>query len=131
MKTNITLIEFLFLIRLSYGHEITVDQILLMKEEKVPTYKPDILSGKQLYLKMNYGSSVILNPLEIKKLAGAKVASIDIVYSDHPQGEKYSDLIRRRIENLKKINPTLFNTDIKWNLIRQTNCTDKSSADVK
>ena len=129
MKINIMLILFFSLIISSYGQETTVDEILFIQEEKILTYKPDILSGKQLYLKMNYGSSVIINPLEVKKLDGAKVASIDIVYSDHPQGEKYSQLMRRRIENLKKINPKLFEyIDIKWRLIRQTNCTDKSSA---
>ena len=130
MKNNIMLMAFLFMILPSYGQEMTIDKILLIKEEKVSIYEPDILSGRQLYLKMNYGSSVILNSLEVKKLDGAKVAGVDIVYSDHPQGEQYSDLMRSRIKNLKKINPALFDhTDIEWRFIRQTNCTDRSSAE--
>lgn len=129
MKKHLTLISFFLLSILSYGQEITVDEILSIKEEKVPTYKPEILSGTQLYLKMGYGSSIISNSSEIKKLIGAKIASIDIVYSDHPQGDQYPSLTRKRIENLKKINPTLFtNKDIKWRLVRQINCTDQNSA---
>uniref|UniRef100_UPI00404B426F hypothetical protein n=1 Tax=Gelidibacter sp. TaxID=2018083 RepID=UPI00404B426F len=129
MKKHLTLISFFLLSILSYGQEITVDEILSIKEEKVSTYKPEILSGMQLYLKMGYGSSIISNSSEIKKLIGAKIASIDMVYSDYPQGDQYPSLTRKRIANLKKINPTLFtNKEIKWRLLRQTNCTDQISA---
>ena len=129
MKIHLTIISFFFLTILSYGQEITVDEILSIKEEKVSIYNPEILSGTQLYLKMSYGSSVILNSSGIKKLIGAKVASIDIVYSDHPQGGTYPKLTKKRIENLKKLNPSLFlNKDKKWRLVRQTNCTDQITA---
>ncbi|MDD2982945.1 MAG: hypothetical protein PHQ74_06125 [Crocinitomicaceae bacterium] len=129
MKKLITFITFSILSIMSYGQEITVDEILSIKEEKVPTYKPEIISGRQLYLKMVYGSSFILNASEIKKIVGAKVARVDIVYSDYPQGDQYPVLTRKRIENLKKINSTLFtNKDIEWRLVRQTNCTDPYSA---
>jgi len=129
MKKHLTLISFFFLSILSYGQEISIDEILLIEEVKVPTYKPEILSGTQLYLKMGYGSSAISNSSEIKKLIGAKIASIDIVYSDHPQGDKYPSLTRKRIEHLIKLNPSVFsNKDIKWRFIKQTKCTDKISA---
>jgi hypothetical protein len=115
---------------LSAGYcQISVNDILDISETKQKEYEPQIKSGKQLYLKMNYGSSVILNSHDIKKLYGAKIASIDIVYSDHPKGDTYSSLTRKRIENLKMLYPTAFsNIDIKWNLIRQTDCIDKESA---
>lgn len=128
MKKHLTLLTFFLFSIVSFG-QITIDEVLSIKEEKMPIYEPEIISGTQLYLKMNYGSSTIANPREIKKLKGALIASVDIVYSDHPQGDKYPSLTRKRIENLKKLYPTLFTSnDIQWKLVRQTNCSDKNSA---
>ncbi|WP_133122153.1 hypothetical protein [Brumimicrobium salinarum] len=112
----------------TYGQN-TVDDILSTNVNKELIYEPEIKSGEQLYLKMAYGSSFISNQNDIKKLYGAKFASVDIVFSDHPKGDSYPKLTRKRIENLKKLYPTLFSKkDIKWRLVRQTNCSDQQSA---
>lgn len=129
MGKQLTCVLFIILSFLSFGQKARVDQILSLKEEKVLSYSPEMASAKQLYLKMGYGSSVISNATEVKKINGAKIARIDIVYSDHPHGDTYPSLTRKRIEKLIKMNPSLFkNKDIEWKLVRQTDCTDKSSA---
>lgn len=128
MKYLITSLVFMTLLLPVVG-QVSVEDILSLKEDSMMMYKPQVMSGKQVYLKMSYGSAIISNPEEITLLQGARIACVDLIFSDDPKGQAYTNLQRRRIENLKRLNPSLFmNTEIEWRLVRQTACSDMESA---
>lgn len=114
----------------SFGQTGTIDELLAAAgEERQALYVPASATERTLRLQMAYGSSHIANPAEAQKLQGAKIAAIDVVYSDHPAGKGFPALTRRRIDNLEKLYPGLLSDkEIVWRFIRQTACTDKTSA---
>lgn len=123
------LLIFLFTWMVIYVSGQSISEILAKPEIKMSVYKPSISSGKELYLQTAFGSAAIANPSEVKSLANAEIASVDIVFSDYPKGKDFQALTKKRIENLKKLNPTLFqNKNIQWRLIRQTQCADQEAA---
>lgn len=100
-----------------------------INETKTPVYTPPVNGGKVLQLKMQYGSPHIANPGEINALKKGKIATIGLVYTDHPKDARFDKLTRQRIEALKKLDPALFgNEEIQWRLVRQTQCPDRASA---
>lgn len=107
----------------------TTTEILASREIKMPVYKSMIPSAKQLYLPTEFGKSLFENQAEVKALKNVLVASVDIVFSDFPAGKDFLALNRKRIENLKRLNPKLFkDKNIQWNLVRQTRCPDENAA---
>ncbi len=130
MKHLVNILFFGLLSMRILAQQTTTERVLSLTEDQQPIYKPQILSGKHLYLKMAYGSPVILNPSEAAELKGATIASIDIVYSYHLKGSNFPTLTKKRLDNLEKINPALFkDARIKWRRVRQLSCTDRASAE--
>lgn len=119
----------LFVVIGTNAQKKSVDQLVDQLESVQNIYIPLTKSGKHLYLKMGYGSSEISNPEEINQLKGVKIACIDIVYSDFPKNKKLENLLKVRIENLLILKADLLNfKEIRWNLIRQTNCSTIETA---
>jgi len=113
----------------SFAQEQKVEQILSQTEKQQAVYKPAIQSGKQLWLKMTYGSPTIANPEELNVLKGSTIAAVDIVCTDHPRGADFSRLTAQRLINLGQLHQPLLKDDrIQWNLVRQTDCETKEEA---
>ena len=111
------------------AQQSSFEKVTALQEREVKEYVPELTSGQYVYLEMDYGSFSVSNRNEARKLSGAKIARIDLVYSDYPQGVAYPNLTKKRLQKLKELNPSLFtNTEIQWQLVRQTNCSDKRSA---
>ncbi len=96
------------------------------KEQLVNEYTINT-SDSMVFLKMNYGSSVILNKQEIEKLKNKEITKIDLIYSDYPKNIDYPSITQKRIEAFYKIVPKQ-SKNIPINLIRQQKSTDKISA---
>jgi hypothetical protein len=129
LKYIFCLLLFLFLNNISWSQEIDIQSILELTEVEINNYKPNSKDAPSLYLKMSYGSPFITNKTDIKHLTDAKITSIDVLCTDHPKGRNFTHLTRKRLESLKEIHPNIFNNnEIKWQLVRQTNCPDKESA---
>ncbi|WP_052598386.1 hypothetical protein [Aureispira sp. CCB-QB1] len=111
------------------GQTTKIDSILASTEIESSLYEPKINSGQLLLLKMAYGSIQIQNKQDLKQLEGAHIVSIDLLYSNHPKSGDFSQLIKKRLQSLQQLSPELFqNYNIHWRLVRQTNCSDQSSA---
>lgn len=131
MNLNIYYIAtFLFLSFVTISSAQTkIDSIVTTQEIRTDSYMPKVQSGTLISLNMTYGSTQIKNAVDLKKLKGAAIVAIDLLYSDHPKSENFSSLIRKRLLSLQKLSPELFNNNqITWRLIRQTNCTNKETA---
>jgi len=107
----------------------SIEDILVLKEEKTDLYSPEKYSYKKLVLKMDFNSPVIKNSDSIKTASKGIIRAIDIVYSDYPAGFSFSKLIKERLKSLEKICPEIFlDHNIKWRLIRQSSAKTEETA---
>lgn len=83
-----------------------------------------------LKLDLGYLSPDIDNRWALKQLENAEVLAIDIVYSDYPKYGGFERLTKNRIKEVGHFIPgSLTNSAIQWNLVAQTNCHDRPSAE--
>ena len=70
---------------------------------------------------MSPGNHKIKNLTQLELLKRETVVAVDLVYSDYPVGEDFSELNRRRILELYTYFPEIFNrTVITWRVVKQT-----------
>lgn len=77
------------------------------------------------HIQCNYGQANFQNTPELKKLNGKLIERIDLIYTQNKTSDSFdqNSLNRRRLNNLKKSIPKVFENDlVEWNLIAQTGC---------
>ncbi|MFN3403469.1 MAG: hypothetical protein ACK40G_05185 [Cytophagaceae bacterium] len=90
-------------------------------------------AGKAI-LYMDYASYVIKNTETWNNVNKDKqIVAVDLVFTRYPYHKKdwithYDSLLNNRIQQLAIIEPSILNSDIKWNLILQTNCKTEPEA---
>jgi hypothetical protein len=101
---------------------VTIRERIRFKDTiEVYKYKPEINTFKTLQLKMHPGDYTILNLDDLKKLAGYTITGVDLVYSDYPKGDDFSELNRKRILSLFMEFPEAFESNmVNWRLFKQT-----------
>lgn len=87
----------------------------------VDKYTPKKSGFYNLKFKMAPGEHEITNLDEITSLKGQTITGVDLVYSDYPVGDDFTELNRLRIIELYKFLPEAFNsTIIEWRIVKQT-----------
>ncbi len=109
------------------------------KFEKMFNYKEiGVFSGRgfsnTIILENGYAKSKIINTEEWQPyMENRKVTRIDIIFTKYPFKKEdwitnYHKLLAARLTELFKLDSTLNNKDIEWNLVLQTNCKTASQA---
>ena len=107
----------------AFSQSPRIASILKQKEIKIEFYEMSEAGSKVLYLPMSFGESEFTFDQKdaIKQLENTTIARIDLVYSDYPSKQDFTPLTKKRLENLQKLIPRVFdNTDIELRKIRQT-----------
>ena len=87
----------------------------------VEKYSPEKNGFSHVKLKMAPGDHQIQNMSDLKKLSQQTVVGVDLVYSDYPVGNDFSELNRRRILELLMYLPEAFNNPVvEWRIVKQT-----------
>lgn len=112
-----------------YGHEI----VNKFQYSELETFsKPN--DSLTLVLKNGYASAIITHKDSISyPKENYRVKTIKLVYTKYPFSKEdwltnYYDLLAWRLQELFRIDSTLNNTDIEWELIAQTSCKTASQA---
>jgi hypothetical protein len=94
----------------------------------VPQYKTTEKNDeKSVFLRMNFGSSEIINPDEILKLKQQTIKKIQLLCTDYPDRNFSENLNRNRLLALYLKAPYLFNNNtIKWEIVFQTGADSKT-----
>ena len=113
-----------------YAAEIrTIDQIISQKEIKRNRYILRTEMLDVLVLNMTYGENYVISDFDRQMLKKADVQLIELVFTDFPKGEDLKDLNIRRIKVVESLRRTLVtDADIKWRIIRQTDCKNEPMA---
>lgn len=87
----------------------------------IDKYQPDDRGFKVQLLKMQPGDHRIQNERAIELLRSETVVGVDLVYSDYPEGEDFTELNRRRLVELYGALPEAFNRQVvQWRVVKQT-----------
>lgn len=114
---------------LMFGQKDRTSEIMAIPEIKTDHYEPLGVGEESLRLKMGFASAYIIDSATLRKLSGAMITGVDIVFSDYPKDNPLTELNRNRVQNLTRTWPVLLSDRrIRWQFIRQTGCTDKISA---
>jgi len=77
----------------------------------------------KVYLQMTYGGWEIKNPEDYEPVKGQTIESIQLVYSNFPEDEDFTELNNKRIASLYILDPYIFSQKfIEWQVIRQNDC---------
>lgn len=117
------LITVIFLLAKEYATaQVSIRETIRFKDTiEVAKYAPDNNGFSVLKLKMTPGEYHIQNIKDLKALQGQTITGIDLVYSDYPEGEDFSELNRLRILELYMFLPDAFNSPIiNWRIVKQT-----------
>jgi hypothetical protein len=100
---------------------------------EVPIYQVNA-KQKHVTLSMAYASSEITNKESWNNTKKNKIVTeVDLVFTSYPKSKEewvtdYNYLLKKRIEEIKKIEPSVGNKEVKWNFILQTKCTTEEEA---
>jgi hypothetical protein len=100
---------------------------------EIPVYKVNT-AQKHITLNMGYASSEIINRESWDNSRENKIVTeVDLVFTAYPKSKEqwitdYDYLLNKRIEELKKVEPSLSDNKVRWNLILQTQCKSEEEA---
>ena len=122
MKKMLNILAMILLVKGYAAAQVNIKEIIRFKDTVVvDKYTPDKSTFSHLKLKMAPGDYSISTLSEIKKLQGQTIVGVDLVYSDYPVGEDFTELNRKRILELYIHLPSTFNNPmIKWQIVKQT-----------
>ena len=87
----------------------------------IDKYEPRDNGFKMQELVMAPGSWHIKNERAAELLKSETITAIDLVYSDYPEGEDFTELNRRRLIELFGYLPEAFNRQVvSWRVVKQT-----------
>src|SRR6476469_4629899 len=106
-----------------------IDSIIAHHSIQVPVYKISTESTDTLWLKMPYAKWDFLDTSRLNQLKNAQILSVDLLFTDYPAYDNLIQLNTNRLIALKKLIPaSLLHSNIQWQVIRQMNGNNKSSA---
>ena len=101
----------------------------------VPVYTFHQSSAAQTVLEMDYASSTIKYPrMWTNDVRGKEIYEVDIVFTNYPSNKadwltNYDTLLNQRVQSVKGLIPELKGkTDVRWNLVLQTDCPTEEAA---
>jgi len=122
MKKLMNILVIILLVKGYAAAQVNIKEIIRFKDTVVvDKYAPDKNNFSHLKLKMAPGDYSILTLSELEKLDGQTLIGVDLVYSDYPVGENFTELNRKRVLELYIHLPSAFNNPmIKWQIVKQT-----------
>jgi hypothetical protein len=123
MKQFLTSLVMILLVKGYAAAQSTVnirERIRFKDTVLVDKYQIQETTFSVLKLKMNPGDYRIQNLKDLDKIKGMAIVSVDLVYSDYPVGEDFSELNRKRILELYMHLPDAFATMSEWRIVKQT-----------
>ncbi|MCE2683392.1 MAG: hypothetical protein ACK49D_05000 [Flavobacteriia bacterium] len=122
MRKALNILVIILLVKGYAAAQVNIKEIIRFKDTVVvDKYAPDNSTFSYLKLKMAPGDYSILSLSELKKLDGQTLIGVDLVYSDYPVGENFTELNRKRVLELYIHLPSAFNNPmIKWQIVKQT-----------
>jgi len=114
----------------SFSQIVQINYVLNQKAVQVEPIDIEKLTFYQHMIKMDFNGHAIINESILKMLKHKTVYKVEFYYSNYKDSDEFSqrDLNQKRLENLKKKLPALFdNNAIDWVLMEQIE-TDKSKA---
>ena len=88
---------------------------------EIDKYKSQDNGFKVQMLKMAPGSWRIKNEAAAELLKSETIVAVDLVYSDYPEGEDFTELNKRRLIELYGALPDAFNRQVvTWRVVKQT-----------
>ncbi|MDP4798511.1 MAG: hypothetical protein NWR50_06565 [Crocinitomicaceae bacterium] len=122
MRNNYFLLAIILLVKGYAAAQVNVRVNIRFKDTvEVDKYKPNNNGFSHLKLKMQPGDYEIQNLGELSKLSNQTIIAVDLVYSDYPVGEDFSELNRKRILELyMQFSDAFDDPIIQWQLIKQT-----------
>ncbi|MBC7863615.1 MAG: hypothetical protein IAF38_11605 [Bacteroidia bacterium] len=98
--------------------------------KKYKKEKPEKRSGfDQLTLKIPYGDFLISNLKDAEDLKGGIIEKVELVYTQYPRENDFSELNQKRMAMLYFAAPNAFSSYMtKWKLVAQTGCHSESEA---
>ncbi len=120
-KTLSTLVFVLLIMEFASSQMILREVIRLRDTIKVDKHLPVSAFLSVEKLSMAAGDHRFKEPKKAEKLRTQGIAEVELVYSDYPVGDDFSELNRKRILELYKYVPNAFNDkNIKWRVVVQT-----------
>ena len=96
----------------------------------IEKYVPDVNNFKYKFISIEPGDYRIINNAVPRILNQETITQVDLVYSDFPEDEDFSELNRKRIIELFMHCPSAFNKQIiKWRIVKQKGV--KNANDLK
>lgn len=122
MKALLQVMVIILLVKGYSTAQVSVRETIRFKDTVViDKYHPEDRGFSMLKLKMAPGEYHIQNLKDLKILNGQTITGVDLVYSDYPEGEDFSELNRMRILELYIFLPQAYNSPIiEWRIIKQT-----------
>lgn len=123
MKQILTSLVMILLVKGYVAAQSTVnirERIRFKDTVLVDKYQIQETTFSVLKLKMNPGDYRIQNLKDLDKIKGMAIVSVNLVYSDYPVGEDFSELNRKRILELYMHLPDAFATMSEWRIVKQT-----------
>ena len=122
MKKALKILVIILLVKGYAAAQVSIREVIRFKDTvEVDKYTPEKSTFTYLKLKMAPGDYSISTLSEVKKLAGQTIVGIDLVYSDYPVGENFTELNRKRILELYMHLPSAFNNPmVQWQIVKQT-----------
>jgi len=112
-----------------HAQTISIDSILQLPVKKIKQWKVARANDSTAILPLVYAADDWVKQPAVQKLKDASITKVELLYSDYPKGDPLTGLNKARLKELRKILPGIFeNSNIDWRLVRQTNCTDTTSA---
>ncbi|MFN5911287.1 MAG: vWA domain-containing protein [Bacteroidota bacterium] len=125
MRRLLHIMAIILLVRGYAAAQVSVRETIRFKDTvEVPKYLPEDRGFSTLKLKMQPGEHHIQNAKDLSVLSGQTITGVDLVYSDYPEGEDFTELNRLRILELYMLLPQAFNSPIiEWRIVKQTGVT--------
>lgn len=137
MKTTVFIISLLFsaLLGLAQPNDepeelLTAEQLLAAAPQDLPVY--DTSACKYCILvQLAYGTSDFLNIEVVNQFESKAIERVEMVYTSFARTKNFdqASLNRQRVEALKASAAKLFEPEVKWQLLRQTNCATQEESE--
>lgn len=116
----------LLLVTMTFAHFSTSQVYVNFKAQirdtlVIDKFEPRDNGFKMQQLIMSPGSWKITNEKAAELLRNETIVAVDLVYSDYPEGEDFTELNRRRLVELYGALPEAFNRQVvSWRIVKQT-----------
>lgn len=102
--------------QVNIGYNIRISDTLV-----VDKYERKNIGFSSYYLTVEPGDYRITNPAAARILNGETITGVDLVYTDYPAGEDFTELNRKRLIELYMHVPNAFNHQVvDWRVVKQT-----------